>query len=725
MKLAFALIIFVLATASVPAAVAHDDVAMTLGAEVFSVPVGPYAYCLEDPSGALSFERVTAPPAAKSFIRNERSVPAWGFTRSAFWLRFSFVADANAPRDWVLELSYPLMDFIELYVPDERGSYRRIDAGYRYPFSQRGNGHPLFVFSLSVKPGARGTAYLRLAGGDRIEAPLTLWRADAFHDKTINEQYVLGMYYGLMLVIVIFNLIMFISVRDRAYLRYVFFIVAIGFYQLTQDGLAYKFLPAGITPFNHYIIASIAAIEVFAILFTQSYLNTATMVPRLHRALFVVLMVPVCIFAASFVLDYTTSIQLIVITTLISIGLALFVGVRVLLANYRPARFFMAAWGFTLTGAAISSLKNLGVLPANFFTIYSLHIGTAIELIILTIGLGDRITILRREKDAAQAEKLDAQRIMVESLMQSHRELEDAFRELARTEERYRRLVEDSSDIIFTLDNAGTVLSINRAIERHFSVSPDMVIGMHFQTLLFRGGGPTDSNRFVIEKLEQFLRDRETAQFKAEFRSPIVSEPKEMLVQLESLDFSGREEIRGTASPITEDTLLSALVEDRQTYRIGNYLLAAEDVSHRITRNLRRYEDQHTTTMLRVALREMIINAIEHGNLGISYDEKTRAITEGAYFEFVSARQADPRFRDRTVTIEYHITSDGCRYTVTDEGDGFDHRARMSVSVAELNSRREIHGRGILMATSFFDAISYNETGNAVTLVKRFRGGRP
>jgi anti-sigma regulatory factor (Ser/Thr protein kinase) len=125
---------------------------------------------------------------------------------------------------------------------------------------------------------------------------------------------------------------------------------------------------------------------------------------------------------------------------------------------------------------------------------------------------------------------------------------------------------------------------------------------------------------------------------------------------------------------------------------------------------------------MRIALREILINAIEHGNLGITFEEKTRAIIEDTYFKLIEQRRADPRYGSRKVKIEFIIDGDKAAYKITDQGDGFDvekHHQR----VAQANEELLAHGRGILMTKNAFDKVTYNGKGNQVVLVKKFAKG--
>lgn len=116
-----------------------------------------------------------------------------------------------------------------------------------------------------------------------------------------------------------------------------------------------------------------------------------------------------------------------------------------------------------------------------------------------------------------------------------------------------------------------------------------------------------------------------------------------------------------------------------------------------------------------VGLAELLLNAVEHGNLGISYDEKTRLRRENRWEEEVAARLADPAHAAREVWVEYVREPNRIRILIRDQGDGFDWRSHLEADPAEATG---LHGRGIAIARMMsFDSIRYRGRGNEVEAV--------
>ncbi len=121
-----------------------------------------------------------------------------------------------------------------------------------------------------------------------------------------------------------------------------------------------------------------------------------------------------------------------------------------------------------------------------------------------------------------------------------------------------------------------------------------------------------------------------------------------------------------------------------------------------------------------IGLQELLINAVEHGNLGISYDEKTRLVIDDRWAEEVEQRLVHPDYRQRTVTVIMARDARNLSLTIQDQGAGFGWEKYL-----DFDAERALdpHGRGIAMArTISFDALEYQGNGNTV-IVKIFQPG--
>ncbi|MBP7461262.1 MAG: ATP-binding protein [Candidatus Delongbacteria bacterium] len=147
---------------------------------------------------------------------------------------------------------------------------------------------------------------------------------------------------------------------------------------------------------------------------------------------------------------------------------------------------------------------------------------------------------------------------------------------------------------------------------------------------------------------------------------------------------------------------------------IGNEFNNLQNIIRQMTINLPKI--CKSPKKIELALYEIIVNAIEHGNLAISGDEKKTSIQNNSYYDLLKDRKNDPRFRERKVVVETALTHEHVEYVIQDDGQGFDWRGLLN-SHETMDILNE-HGRGILMVKNIFDYFEYNEKGNIVKLIK-------
>ncbi|MBX7058584.1 MAG: ATP-binding protein [Leptospirales bacterium] len=291
--------------------------------------------------------------------------------------------------------------------------------------------------------------------------------------------------------------------------------------------------------------------------------------------------------------------------------------------------------------------------------------------------------------------------------------------ELRESERKYRFLVEDSGDIIFALNAAGEIATINQAVRRLLGRSISSTIGIPFVDLLYRSGTIRDLLRMeqIVQTFQQLSAEKPSIKVNLELGTA-QNEPREMIVQFERVtDESGATLTFGKAMAPFENLLAKHTERESRRFVIGNYVSMADLVLDAITSNLSRYCDEDTAYAVKAGVKEMLMNAIEHGNLAISFDEKHRSTSEGTHFQLIKQRQQHPDYRKRTVTVVYSLRPERVLFVIRDQGAGFDHRTALQREQVDAD---RYHGRGILLTRQVFDVIRYNETGNQVTLMKRF-----
>ncbi len=686
--------------------------------------IGNRCETLEDKSGTINVYSIISGENDSSFKKVKSVIPNFGFTKSAYWVRFDLTNSSLKEFSRVLEIGFPLLDEVQFYIFSEKNGVNELlqhnNSGRDFPFKNRIMEHRNFVFPFKMHPEEKLTFLLRIETDDGMIFPLSIWNPAYFTKRIQTEHFLFGIYYGIIMVMVLYNLFIFISTRDENYLIYIFYISFFGLFQLAMNGLAVQYLwpdnPWWGIHANPFLIGMSC---LFGAYFSIKFLNMPVIIPRFNRVMQFLLVMSIILVISSLVIDYSITILAGQILPLSMIFVGIPAAVVSLKKGNRSARFYLIAWTAFFIGVILSTLRVMGLLPHNFITEYGMQIGSGLEMILLSLALADRINIMKKEKDEAQQEVITSQQIMVTSLNKSKEEIEDAHKLLSVSEEKYRLLIEGSSDIIFTLDENFDFITANFAIANELRLDPERIQGLNFLELIYKDEREQHvSTLLVKEKLDEFTKEKKPIVFRTSFISPINTEPKEMQVHLEYINIAGKNEILGKATNVLDDSLLKYFESEKQKYSIGNYLITADEITHRITRNLKKYLEPGNLKMLQIALREIIINAIEHGNLGVTFEEKSSSIMDDNYFELIRQRQLEAENLEKKIHIDYSVNSERVIYIISDEGEGFNSKQFTEASQDAVNDNFLAHGRGITMTKSAFDEVTYNKKGNHVMLTK-------
>ena len=387
---------------------------------------------LADPGGKLGIEQILGTTQAGRFTpRTAGGEINFGYVDAAYWLRVRVQTARVA--DWMLEIEYPSLDSVEVYAPDDTGHLIRQQAGDLQPFAQRPYPYHNLVFPLRL-PGGESVIYLRVQSAGNLTVPMRIWSAARFYPHAADSNALYALYFGSLLALGLYNLLLFFSIRDRAYVEYFGFVLSMAVAQASQSGFANQYLWSEWPWWGNLALpAGFAATGLFGALFTRTFLHTAGISSWLDRLirLFIGLF---SLSAAVLPMSYKLGAMLVSLSGLGFSLLALVGGLIGLRRGHAGARYFLIAWSLLLSGVAVLALRNFAWLPTNFFTANAMLLGSSLEMLLLSFALADRINRVRQEKEHAQAETLHAKQAMVEALHRSEQELE------ARVEDRTREL---------------------------------------------------------------------------------------------------------------------------------------------------------------------------------------------------------------------------------------------------------------------------------------------
>ena len=375
--------------------------------------LGEYVEYLEDKGGAWSVSDVASPSFSRRFVPSEKKMPNFGFTNSAYWIRCCLSyrpIREQTERTWLIELESPVFDEAEIWVSaqDSASAPEKLkDCGR----PDRSGG---IIFPLTLKPKQKKTIYLRVKTESLMRIPLTLWAPIVFEfaKKMRETQYVVGGYYGIILVMIFYNLFLFLFLKDPAYIFYVLFLISYFFFESSLNVHGNMYVRENFPWMANRAVPFFSGFMGFcACQFSRSFLRTEENSPRLDRAFsFCMGMMGLNMLLALMPMYHFNLILIALFLTCLA-GISLLAGIVCLQRGIRSARYYLVVYVLLMTGIIAYGLDFFGIAaPSGVMTDYLFHICSVTAMILLSMGLAS-FTHTDRKKHLAEQEKyLDSRR---------------------------------------------------------------------------------------------------------------------------------------------------------------------------------------------------------------------------------------------------------------------------------------------------------------------------
>ncbi len=400
-------------------------------------PLAAHLDLLEDPSGALTIDDVTAPPYAARFTPNTEARTNLGYTNSAYWLRLQVRNQASYQSDWYLVLAHPRMAYLDLYTPGtERATFVARQTGRWRPFSSRDVRHRHFVFHLFVPPGESQTLYLRLASPFTFKFPLAIWSHTAFWQQEQARLIGLGIIIGGIIFAIGYNAFLAWRLHDPSYWLYVGFVSGCLLYQLAITGLFDQLiLPAtGSLQTIRWVPLFMVGACAFLLAFARAFLRTQQYLSIANRLILGAIALAGCFIVVSATVPDTINVNY----HLNWFGLSVFF--IVLMASlwrwrqgYRPASYFSLAILSPVLISLLSLPSVLGWTNWQWISEQNSIVSILLMVLLFAFALADRIQLSEQQRDRAQKQAIAAEQERLELARTQNEQLEQQV--AARTQE--------------------------------------------------------------------------------------------------------------------------------------------------------------------------------------------------------------------------------------------------------------------------------------------------
>jgi signal transduction histidine kinase/FixJ family two-component response regulator len=368
---------------------------------------------LEDKTGELTITDITNSYHAQNFLAVKTPLATYGYTHSAYWVKFKITNEAKQINKWYLYLPYPNMQHIDFCTPDtENTTFNCKRTGNYYPFSSHELPYSNFIFTLPIITGESKIFYMRFQSETSMLIALNIYSLTELMEKISWQQLMLGGIYGYLILISFYNLFLWITFKENSYLYYILFNLSNALLLFSLDGSAAQYIWTENPEFNRFSIPfNIILSVIMFIHFTDNLLNDK----RQNRFLYKInkLQITILLFLFVFFMisnNYSITVRIASLIFVFASISSLTMGVLLWYQGYRPARYFVLAWLAPMLQIIHNIMLRFDLLPINKITQYLLSDEANLAKFVilssfLSLALMDKINVIIEEREKALDEK--------------------------------------------------------------------------------------------------------------------------------------------------------------------------------------------------------------------------------------------------------------------------------------------------------------------------------
>ena len=340
------------------------------------------------------------------FQETKRNIPVFSETNIHHWIRFAAVNGTTDPTLF-LTIETPILPELTLYKLTDGKLVPLAHEGSRYRYDNRQEDDVNFTLDLELRPSDTARYYLSIVSDRPLVLPLLIGTKAAVDRAADDNVFIIGLYCGTLLFIFFYNLFIFFSVNDRSYLTYIMYVFFLTMAQVTSSGFGFRYLWPDHPEWNRHIIVFFSSMVcITAIIFAVSFLQIRKYTPKVMYAIWYFLITYLLAILLNLAGLNKISYNILDINGLLMGVVLIPCSLYIARKGFRAAYFYLVAWTLLFLFIIAYVLKNYGILPSNEITNYALYIGSSLEAILLSIALGDKINILKKEKQATQEQAL-------------------------------------------------------------------------------------------------------------------------------------------------------------------------------------------------------------------------------------------------------------------------------------------------------------------------------
>ena len=402
-----ALLTFFLIGTSLPDVAFSQSSQIITSAELHNDAVSPEVWYYADNTYTLDIAGAQKLFSEDKFLQTDANFN-FGYSAALYWVTFAFSISESTgnetQKDLALIFDYPHLDQIDIFrSKDGQPPAHWLTLGDRYPFDDRVVKNRSFVVPETIHIDTTYRYWIRIDTQSSIQLHPAIWDKERFLEKELNQTIMYGMFYGILLVMALYNMFIGYSIKDKAYGYYVAYIFSFLILQCAINGDAFKYLWPTFPWFNSYAIPIAVFLSIaFSSTFSREFLQLEKHFKKLNSALIFLTTTSLLCISSFLFFEYQTVIAIAIWLALINTILILTSAIFSLKHGFHYARLFLVAWVTLLISVVIMAFTPMGIFPSNWFTRHTAQIGSALEVVLLSLALAHRINRIKAEYRAIE-----------------------------------------------------------------------------------------------------------------------------------------------------------------------------------------------------------------------------------------------------------------------------------------------------------------------------------
>ncbi len=384
-------------------AILAETVSLKIASEtdVKEMLLGRHLYILKANDSAITEQDVLAGKYDEKFELSTKDFPNQGLLAHEIWVRLTLDNLGQERIKLLLESRWAFLDFVTVFQKKLDGSYDSLTLGDIPSFKDRPIEYRVPVFPLGVNPG-ENTYYVRVKSKGTLLVSFYLWDAENFSRFSHRDTLILGLAFGAIAILFLYNIFLALSFRSQTYAVYCVYLLDYLFSQFGFQGTGLEWFGDrfGSWAMNTGYIFSISMSHVLTCIFASHFLNTKEYMPRWRKFFIFLTYLNLLVSIYALVGDYNTSGRIISSTTLVTSLALIIAGIVARLRGFRPAIFYTIAWTALLMNNLLLTLLFNGLYPMNVFVQWGNFPGGIIEAILISLALGDRINYMQAKSES-------------------------------------------------------------------------------------------------------------------------------------------------------------------------------------------------------------------------------------------------------------------------------------------------------------------------------------